>query len=108
MGTTRLDDSRRKRTPSISYAVLRLRRCFRDSELALALRISMEQERARQETASKKADEDAAKQEKGAEQASSSKDATISEVDKNSAIATDDKRHSLTINKLLSFYGLKG
>ncbi|MQL92973.1 hypothetical protein Taro_025605, partial [Colocasia esculenta] len=46
-----------------------------DPELALALRISMEEERARQEAASKKASDDAAKQEK----ASSSQDAATSD-----------------------------
>ncbi|KAG1360964.1 26S proteasome non-ATPase regulatory subunit 4 [Cocos nucifera] len=50
-----------------------------DPELALALRISMEEERARQEAAAKKAAEDAAKQEKEGEQASSSRDVTMVE-----------------------------
>lgn len=45
-----------------------------DPELALALRVSMEEERARQEAAAKKAAEDGSKQEKGPEQSSSSKD----------------------------------
>ncbi|AES95157.1 putative proteasome subunit Rpn10 protein [Medicago truncatula] len=45
-----------------------------DPELALALRVSMEEERARQEAAAKKAAEDAAKQEKGGSQ-----DATMTE-----------------------------
>ncbi|XP_015889728.2 26S proteasome non-ATPase regulatory subunit 4 homolog [Ziziphus jujuba] len=50
-----------------------------DPELALALRVSMEEERARQEAAAKKAAEEASKQEKGGEQASSSQDATMTE-----------------------------
>ncbi|CAI9777736.1 unnamed protein product [Fraxinus pennsylvanica] len=48
-----------------------------DPELALALRVSMEEERARQEAAAKKAGEEAAKQESG--EHSASQDATISE-----------------------------
>ncbi|WVZ10503.1 hypothetical protein V8G54_015033, partial [Vigna mungo] len=50
-----------------------------DPELALALRVSMEEERARQEAAAKKAAEDAANQEKGGEQQASSQDATMTE-----------------------------
>ncbi|GFY88027.1 regulatory particle non-ATPase 10 [Actinidia rufa] len=49
-----------------------------DPELALALRVSMEEERARQEAASKKAAEEAAKQEKG-EQQSTSQDVIMTE-----------------------------
>ncbi|KAG1354118.1 26S proteasome non-ATPase regulatory subunit 4 [Cocos nucifera] len=61
-----------------------------DPELALALRVSMEEERARQEAAAKKAAEEAAKQEKGGEQASSSHDATMAEPDSSSAPASDE------------------
>ncbi|KAL6227019.1 hypothetical protein ACLB2K_000978 [Fragaria x ananassa] len=50
-----------------------------DPELALALRVSMEEERARQEAAAKKAAEDSSKQEKGGEEPSSSQDATMTE-----------------------------
>ncbi|MCI09968.1 26S proteasome non-ATPase regulatory subunit 4-like, partial [Trifolium medium] len=55
-----------------------------DPELALALRVSMEEERARQEAAAKKAAEDTSKQEKGGEQQAgsqeaSSQDATMTE-----------------------------
>lgn len=50
-----------------------------DPELALALRVSMEEERARQEAAAKKAAEDSSKQEKGGEEQSSSQDATMTE-----------------------------
>ncbi|PSS00470.1 26S proteasome non-ATPase regulatory subunit like [Actinidia chinensis var. chinensis] len=49
-----------------------------DPELALALRVSMEEERARQEAAAKKAAEEAAKQEKE-EQKSTSQDVTMTE-----------------------------
>ncbi|KAJ0969951.1 hypothetical protein J5N97_022828 [Dioscorea zingiberensis] len=66
-----------------------------DPELALALRVSMEEERARQEAAAKKAAEDAANQEKGSEQASSSQDATMAETTSSSRAAVDDKRHDL-------------
>ncbi|XP_020085130.1 26S proteasome non-ATPase regulatory subunit 4 homolog [Ananas comosus] len=62
-----------------------------DPELALALRVSMEEERARQEAAAKKAAEEATKQE-----ASSSRDATMTEVERSSALPADDKRHQLT------------
>ncbi|THU44909.1 hypothetical protein C4D60_Mb02t12350 [Musa balbisiana] len=67
-----------------------------DPELALALRISMEEERARQEAAAKKAAEEAAKEEKGGEQASSSHDTTMSEAVNTSAVVADDKRQNLT------------
>ncbi|KAF3796432.1 26S proteasome non-ATPase regulatory subunit 4-like protein [Nymphaea thermarum] len=50
-----------------------------DPELALALRVSMEEERARQEAAAKRAAEEAARQEKGTEEASSSQDAVMAE-----------------------------
>lgn len=50
-----------------------------DPELALALRVSMEEERARQEAAAKKAAEDSSKQDKGGEEQSSSQDATMTE-----------------------------
>lgn len=58
-----------------------------DPELALALRVSMEEERARQEAAAKKAAEENTKQEKGAEQPSGSQDATMTE---RSGLATSD------------------
>ncbi|KAM7524055.1 hypothetical protein LguiA_013957 [Lonicera macranthoides] len=50
-----------------------------DPELALALRVSMEEERARQEAAAKKAEEEAGKEGKGGEQQSTSQDATMME-----------------------------
>ena len=74
-----------------------------DPELALALRVSMEEERARQEAAAKKAAEDAAKQEKGGEHASSSHDATMAEPVASSALAADEKRHDLTVCVLFYF-----
>ncbi|XP_015581885.1 26S proteasome non-ATPase regulatory subunit 4 homolog isoform X3 [Ricinus communis] len=67
-----------------------------DPELALALRVSMEEERARQEAAAKKAAEEAAKQEKGGEQPSSSQDATMTESASVTASEADNKRHDLT------------
>lgn len=50
-----------------------------DPELALALRVSMEEERARQEAAAKRAAEAAAQQEKGEESSSNSQDVTMAE-----------------------------
>ncbi|KAL5986030.1 hypothetical protein ACLOJK_028020 [Asimina triloba] len=67
-----------------------------DPELALALRVSMEEERARQEAAARKAAEDAAKQEKGGEQASSSQDATMAEPASSSGPGADNKKADLT------------
>lgn len=71
-----------------------------DPELALALRISMEEERARQEAAAKKASEEAAKQEKVGEQASSSQDAAMTEAVDTSAVVADDKKQNLTVCSL--------
>ncbi|KAF2322742.1 hypothetical protein GH714_030051 [Hevea brasiliensis] len=48
-----------------------------DPELALALRVSMEEERARQEAAAKRAAEESARQEKAEEPSSNSQDATM-------------------------------
>lgn len=50
-----------------------------DPELALALRVSMEEERARQEAAAKRAAEESSRQEKGEELAPKSQDATMME-----------------------------
>ncbi|KAG9442647.1 hypothetical protein H6P81_018501 [Aristolochia fimbriata] len=66
-----------------------------DPELALALRVSMEEERARQEAAAKKAAEEASRQGKEGEQASSSQDATMAEPVSASDPA-DNKRNELT------------
>ncbi|AET03762.1 putative 26S proteasome regulatory complex, non-ATPase subcomplex, subunit s5a [Medicago truncatula] len=62
-----------------------------DPELALALRVSMEEERARQEAAAKKAAEDASKQEKGGEQQATSQDATMTERTSTEAEPMDDE-----------------
>nr|GMD51484.1 26S proteasome non-ATPase regulatory subunit 4 homolog [Ipomoea batatas] len=60
-----------------------------DPELALALRVSMEEERARQEAAAKKASEEAAKQEKGENQGAS-QDVTMTE---NAAAGTSESEN---------------
>lgn len=64
-----------------------------DPELALALRVSMEEERARQEAAAKKAAEDSSKQEKGGEEQSSSQDATMTE--RASAVTSEAENKSI-------------
>ncbi|XP_058750576.1 26S proteasome non-ATPase regulatory subunit 4 homolog isoform X2 [Vicia villosa] len=66
-----------------------------DPELALALRVSMEEERARQEAAAKKAAEDAAKQEKGGEQQAGSQDATMTERASTSTSEAENKTTDL-------------
>ncbi|KAH6803733.1 regulatory particle non-ATPase 10 [Perilla frutescens var. frutescens] len=66
-----------------------------DPELALALRVSMEEERARQEAAAKKASEEAAKGEKG-EQQSTSQDATMTENVNPGTSEPEKKTHDLT------------
>ncbi|XP_054823049.1 26S proteasome non-ATPase regulatory subunit 4 homolog [Prosopis cineraria] len=66
-----------------------------DPELALALRVSMEEERARQEAAAKKAAEDAAKQEKGDEQQASAQDATMTERTGAATSEADNKTNDL-------------
>ncbi|KAK6164053.1 hypothetical protein DH2020_000917 [Rehmannia glutinosa] len=66
-----------------------------DPELALALRVSMEEERARQEAAAKKAAEEASKQEKG-EQQSTSQDATMTENVNPGTSEPEKKTHDLT------------
>ncbi|OAY57944.1 26S proteasome non-ATPase regulatory subunit 4 homolog isoform X2 [Manihot esculenta] len=66
-----------------------------DPELALALRVSMEEERARQEAAAKKAAEEASKQEKGGEQPTSSQDATMTESASVTASEADNKKNDL-------------
>ncbi|XP_076910843.1 26S proteasome non-ATPase regulatory subunit 4 homolog [Bidens hawaiensis] len=63
-----------------------------DPELALALRVSMEEERARQEAAAKKAADDASKQEKGE---STSQDAIMSENIATSASESENKKDDL-------------
>ncbi|XP_028774562.1 26S proteasome non-ATPase regulatory subunit 4 homolog isoform X1 [Neltuma alba] len=66
-----------------------------DPELALALRVSMEEERARQEAAAKKAAEDAAKQEKGDDQQASSQDATMTERTSAATSEADNKTNDM-------------
>ncbi|KAB2036538.1 hypothetical protein ERO13_D03G008500v2 [Gossypium hirsutum] len=60
-----------------------------DPELALALRVSMEEERARQEAAAKKAAEESSKQEKGGEE----QDATMTERASEGASEADNKKN---------------
>uniref|UniRef100_A0A803KWE5 26S proteasome non-ATPase regulatory subunit 4 homolog n=1 Tax=Chenopodium quinoa TaxID=63459 RepID=A0A803KWE5_CHEQI len=68
-----------------------------DPELALALRVSMEEERARQEAAAKRAAEEETRQEKGGEQSSQdtimgeSSNAANSEADKKNDMTEDDE-----------------
>ncbi|KAL9391296.1 hypothetical protein Peur_015216 [Populus x canadensis] len=70
-----------------------------DPELALALRVSMEEERARQEAAAKRAADEAARQQKGEELPSNSQDATM--VDK-AAEATNNASEPMDeVNALL-------
>ncbi|XP_024990148.1 26S proteasome non-ATPase regulatory subunit 4 homolog [Cynara cardunculus var. scolymus] len=64
-----------------------------DPELALALRVSMEEERARQEAAAKKAADDSSKQDKEGE--STSQDATMSENVGTSASESENKKDDL-------------
>ncbi|GMI86355.1 MULTIUBIQUITIN CHAIN BINDING PROTEIN 1, regulatory particle non-ATPase 10 [Hibiscus trionum] len=63
-----------------------------DPELALALRVSMEEERARQEAAAKKAAEEASKQEKSAEE----QDATMTERGNEGASEADNKKNEIS------------
>ncbi|GFP87926.1 26S proteasome non-ATPase regulatory subunit 4 homolog [Phtheirospermum japonicum] len=65
-----------------------------DPELALALRVSMEEERARQEAAAKKAAEDAAKQEKG--EPSTVQDTPMTENVNPGTSEPEKKTHDLT------------
>ncbi|GAB4848456.1 proteasome regulatory particle base subunit rpn10 [Ancistrocladus abbreviatus] len=66
-----------------------------DPELALALRVSMEEERARQEAAAKKAAEEAVRQEKGGEQQSSSQDANMAESSDATNAEAENKKNDL-------------
>ncbi|ESW28166.1 hypothetical protein PHAVU_003G264300 [Phaseolus vulgaris] len=67
-----------------------------DPELALALRVSMEEERARQEAAAKKAAEDTSKQEKGDEQKASPQDTTMTEGASAATSEANNKKTDLT------------
>ncbi|CAI8609016.1 unnamed protein product [Vicia faba] len=69
-----------------------------DPELALALRVSMEEERARQEAAAKKAAEDASKQEKGGEQQATSQDATMTEQTSTAASEVETKTTDMMVS----------
>lgn len=73
-----------------------------DPELALALRVSMEEERARQEAAAKKAAEEASKQEKGGEEQSSSQDATMTEHASGGTSEPENKKNDLLVS-IISF-----
>ncbi|KHG14506.1 26S proteasome non-ATPase regulatory subunit 4 -like protein [Gossypium arboreum] len=64
-----------------------------DPELALALRVSMEEERARQEAAAKKAAEESSKQEKGGEE----QDATMTERASEGDSEADNKKNEFLI-----------
>ncbi|KAA3457550.1 26S proteasome non-ATPase regulatory subunit 4-like protein [Gossypium australe] len=64
-----------------------------DPELALALRVSMEEERARQEAAAKKAAEESSKQEKGGEE----QDAMMTERASEGASEADNKKNEFLI-----------
>jgi len=75
-----------------------------DPELALALRVSMEEERARQEAAAKKAAEDAANQEKGGEQQASSQDATMSERASAATSEAENKTSDLMVGVFFLHY----
>lgn len=74
-----------------------------DPELALALRVSMEEERARQEAAAKKAAEDAAKQEKGGDEQASSQDATMTERTSAATSEADNKTNDLMVGFFCAF-----
>lgn len=73
-----------------------------DPELALALRVSMEEERARQEAAAKKAQEEGSTSEKG-EQQSTSQDATMTESVNPGTSEPEKKTHDLMVGVLLLF-----
>ncbi|GAY45972.1 hypothetical protein CUMW_093440 [Citrus unshiu] len=62
-----------------------------DPELALALRVSMEEERARQEAAAKRAADEASRQGKEEEPLSNSQDATMTDNTNNTAAETTEK-----------------
>lgn len=69
-----------------------------DPELALALRVSMEEERARQEAAAKRAAEEAARQEKGEESSSKAEDATMT----NNVNASTPEENKKTTDDMVS------
>lgn len=71
--------------------------------MALALRVSLEEERARQEAAAKRAAEEATKEEKEGEQPSSSQDATMTE---RATIATSGAETKATTDLTVGLIGL--
>lgn len=74
-----------------------------DPELALALRVSMEEERARQEAAAKKAADGASKQEKEEGQPSGTQDATMTEQANVATSEAENKTTDLTVGFCLCF-----
>ncbi|CAI0445241.1 unnamed protein product [Linum tenue] len=73
-----------------------------DPELALALRVSMEEERARQEAAAKRAAEVASSQNQGDEQSSKSQDTTMADTTgASAAVATDAAEPMSEVDALL-------
>lgn len=75
-----------------------------DPELALALRISMEEERARQEAAAKKATEDTSKEENDGKQASSSRDVGMAEAVSSSHNNPDKKDDQMVSLSLCEYF----
>jgi len=71
-----------------------------DPELALALRVSMEEERARQEAAAKKAAEETSKQEKEEGQPSGTQDATMTEHASVGTSEADNKTTDLMVGAI--------
>ncbi|CAN1134563.1 26S proteasome non-ATPase regulatory subunit 4 homolog [Linum perenne] len=72
-----------------------------DPELALALRVSMEEERARQEAAAKRAAEEASTHEKGDGESSKSQDTTMADTATATAGATDSAEPMSEVDALL-------
>ncbi|CAN0846078.1 26S proteasome non-ATPase regulatory subunit 4 homolog [Linum grandiflorum] len=72
-----------------------------DPELALALRVSMEEERARQEAAAKRAAEEASTQEKGDGESSKSQDTTMADTATATAGAADTTEPMSEVDALL-------
>ena len=74
-----------------------------DPELLMALQISMEEERARQEAAAKKAAEDVAKQDKGGEQPASTQDAMMNEHASAATSEAESKANDLMVSVFVAF-----
>lgn len=77
-----------------------------DPELALALRVSMEEERARQEAAAKRTADEAARQGKGEEPSSNSQDVTMTDNASSTAAETTEKTADpmVSVTFVLMFY----